>query len=82
MNKLDSTEFELLAGTNTMEELIRNRVVLSTEGLSQDIQDCAEVLTTSMYYIRTISDYQSTFYFSSPIDRSRFIDYYEKNQNI
>lgn len=82
MNKLDSKEFEMLAGTTTMEELIRNRVAMRVDDREQALYDAVEHVSTAMYFIRRISDYQTNFYFSSPIDRSRFIDYCGKNQNI
>lgn len=85
MKKIDSKEFELLAGTNAMVELIRNRIVITLSDDTEDslinsIYDCAQRISTEMYYVRKLSDRQIIFYFLSPIDRSKFDD--AVNQNI
>ena len=85
MKKIDTKEFELLAGTRTMEEFIRNRVVVTlddpdNDDFISDIYNHAQQLCVDLYYVRKVSGNQLIFYFLNPIDRSRFSDSF--NQNI
>ena len=77
MNKIDDEEFSMLRGTETMENFIKNRVPMVGKPFIDQpdtVYDLAEKLCNEMYYVRKLSDNQTNFYFSSPIDRSRFLD--------
>jgi len=85
MYRLDETEFNLLCGTETMEQLIKNRVPVSGDVLADyydQLCQIAENHSSNLYYIRRVNTHQTNFYFSSPIDRRRFLDSYYKDQNI
>ena len=77
MYKIDDLEFSMLTGTETMENLIKNRVPVTGDLIKNhgaDLNDMVAASCSNLYYIRRIHDYQTVFYFSSPIDRSRFLD--------
>lgn len=83
-NELSKYEFELMAHTEVMTDMIRNRIVLTTDSKS-DFERAYEVLcdtvSTGMFYLRKIQfDAQSgpsrthTVYFSSAEDQVTFVD--------
>lgn len=77
MYNIDEEEFTMLKGTETMENLIKNRVPVTGDLIknhSTQLCDIVAAFCTNLYYVRRVHDYQTIFYFSSPIDRSRFLD--------
>lgn len=74
MNKY---EFELLAQTELMSDMIRNRIVVTTDS-QEDYDRAYSVLCSSsqngMFYLRHIKEGVDHVYFTKAEDRIRFID--------
>lgn len=81
MKNLDAFEFQMLAGTQLMEELITNKALICLKDTDKNVHEIAESVSINMYYVRHHDfDHMATLYFANPIDKSRFLD--AVNQNI
>jgi len=65
-------EFQLLAGTGVMEEMLRNKMVVECRDIKQldRLYEIAGQYATSTYYINC-NDLVVTIYYANPIDRNR-----------
>jgi hypothetical protein len=82
MKSIDAFEFQMLAGTALMADMITNKVQICLKDTDKNVHEIVESVSISMYYVRHHDfDHMATLYFANPIDRSRFMDVYE-NQKI
>ena len=75
-NEMNKYEFELLANTEAMLEIIQNRLVLTTDtaGDLALAYDALDGVQEGMFYLRHIKEGEDHVYFTNPHDRVRFID--------
>lgn len=68
--QLDLVEFELLKGTETMVNMIKNRkqVIGISNDLFDDLLDYLDVNAEKLYYVRNEGT-RTIIYFESPIDK-------------
>lgn len=68
--QLDLVEFELLKGTQTMVDMIKNRkhVIGISGDLFDDLLDYLDVNAEKLYYVRNDGN-KIIIYFESPIDK-------------
>jgi len=68
--QLDQVEFELLKGTETMVNMIKNRkhVIGISSDLFDELLDYLDVNAERLYYVRSLGN-KNTIYFESPIDK-------------
>ncbi len=69
--QLDEVEFELLKGTQTMVDMIKNRrkVVGISDDLFDDLLDYLDTHAQSLYYVRAKEHNYISIYFEHPVDR-------------
>ena len=69
--QLDLVEFELLKGTETMVNMIKNRkqVIGISNDLFNELLDYLDVNAEKLYYVRNEEGKRTIIYFESPVDK-------------
>lgn len=76
-NEMNKYEFDMLAHTPTIADIIHNRLEVTTdttEDFERAYNALCESVTDGMFYLRHIKEGVDHLYFTVPADRVRFID--------